>query len=136
MVVVMAAGATYEDVQAIADLVQQAGGKAFISRGLTRTIVGLVGDVDIFASLNLRSRSGVAEVVRISAPYKLVSREHHPGWSACPVRWRPSPDPIGSARTRRRCDDLPGAGRPDSHPAAGRETYRSAPCLFREWRRE
>lgn len=46
MVVVMAAGSTYEDVQAIADLVQQAGGKAFISRGLTRTIVGLVGDVD------------------------------------------------------------------------------------------
>jgi 3-deoxy-7-phosphoheptulonate synthase len=78
MVVVMAAEATDKDVRAIADLVQAAGGEAFISRGLTRTIVGLVGDVDIFTSLNLRSRRGVADVVRISAPYKLVSREHHP----------------------------------------------------------
>jgi len=78
MVVVMDGGATDKDVRAIVDLVQAACGEAFVSRGLTRTIVGLVGDVDIFTSLNLRSRSGVADVVRISAPYKLVSREHHP----------------------------------------------------------
>jgi 3-deoxy-7-phosphoheptulonate synthase len=78
MVVVMAAEATDEDVRAVVELVQAAGGEAFVSRGLTRTIVGLVGDVDIFTSLNLRSCGGVADVVRISVPYKLVSREHHP----------------------------------------------------------
>ena len=78
MVVVMAPGATRGDVDAIVDLVRAAGGEAFVSRGISRTIVGLVGDGDRFGTLNLRSRSGVADVVRISAPHKLISREHHP----------------------------------------------------------
>ena len=77
MVVVMAPGATRGDVQAIVDLVQAAGGDAFVSRGVSRLIVGLVGDVDQFGALNLRSMPGVTDVVRISVPYKLVSREHH-----------------------------------------------------------
>jgi 3-deoxy-7-phosphoheptulonate synthase len=85
MVVVMAPEATQEDVKAIVDLVRTAGGDAFVSRGVSRTIVGLVGDVDEFGSLNLRSRSGVLDVVRISVPYKLISREHHPDRSVIKV---------------------------------------------------
>src|SRR3984957_10733473 len=78
MVVVMAPEATQADVDGIVDVVRDAGGEAFVTRGVSRTIVGLVGDVDQFGSLNLRSRPGVLDVVRISVPYKLVSREHHP----------------------------------------------------------
>src|SRR6516165_8386791 len=85
MVVVMAPEATQEDVKAIVDLVRTAGGDAFVSRGVSRTIVGLVGDVDEFGALNLRSRSGVLDVVRISVPYKLISREHHPDRSVIRV---------------------------------------------------
>ena len=77
MVIVMTPGATQSDVDAVVDLVRAAGGEAFVSRGVSRTIIGLVGDIDHFGALNLRSRSGVSEVMRISAPYKLVSREHH-----------------------------------------------------------
>jgi 3-deoxy-7-phosphoheptulonate synthase len=77
MVIVMAPGATQADIDSVVDTVRSAGGEAFVSRGVSRTIVGLVGDVDRFSSLNLRSRSGVSDVVRISVPYKLVSREHH-----------------------------------------------------------
>src|SRR5260370_3422052 len=78
MVVVMAPGATQEDVDVIVGLVRAAGGEAFVSRGVSRTIVGLVGDVDEFGALNLRSRSGVLDVVGISVPDKPISREHHP----------------------------------------------------------
>jgi 3-deoxy-7-phosphoheptulonate synthase len=85
MVVVMAPGATQGDIDTIVDLVQTAGGEAFVSRGVSRTIVGLVGDLDQFSALNLRSRSGVSDVVRISVPYKLVSREHHPNRSVIRV---------------------------------------------------
>ena len=85
MVVVMAPEATDEDVDAIVDLVRTAGGDAFVSRGVSRTIVGLVGDIDQFSALNLRSRSGVLDVVRISVPYKLISREHHPDRSVITV---------------------------------------------------
>ena len=78
MVVVMSPDATDEQIDAVVTVVRDAGGDAFVSRGVSRTIVGLVGDVDRFASLNLRGLDGVGDVVRISAPYKLVSRQHHP----------------------------------------------------------
>jgi 3-deoxy-7-phosphoheptulonate synthase len=77
VVIVMAPEANQDDVDAVVGLVRTAGGEAFVSRGVSRTIVGLVGDVEQFAALNLRSHRGVADVVRISVPYKLVSREHH-----------------------------------------------------------
>ena len=74
MVVVMAPGATQADVDAVVQLVRAAGGEAFVSSGVSRTIIGLVGDIEQFGALNLRSYAGVADVVRISSPYKLVSR--------------------------------------------------------------
>ncbi|MQA05492.1 MAG: 3-deoxy-7-phosphoheptulonate synthase [Streptosporangiales bacterium] len=77
MVVVMDTTASDEDIERVAEAVRSAGGEAFVSRGVARTIVGLVGDVDHFDRLDLRTLPGVADVVRISAPYKLVSREHH-----------------------------------------------------------
>ncbi|WP_344125413.1 3-deoxy-7-phosphoheptulonate synthase [Luedemannella flava] len=77
VVVVMAPDATEDDLAAVVDLVRVAGGSAFVSRGVSRTIVGLVGDLDDFAALNLGSRPGVQRVMRISVPFKLVSREHH-----------------------------------------------------------
>jgi 3-deoxy-7-phosphoheptulonate synthase len=85
MVVVMAPDATQADLDGIVELVRGAGGEAFITRGVSRTIVGLVGDVDQFRTLNLRSMPGVTDVVRISVPYKLVSREHHPNRSVVKV---------------------------------------------------
>jgi 3-deoxy-7-phosphoheptulonate synthase len=85
MVVVMASGATAEDVEAVVQTVQTAGGDAFVSRGVHRTIVGLVGDVERFESLNLAALPGVENVVRISSAYKLVSRENHPETSTVKV---------------------------------------------------
>ncbi len=78
MVVVMRPGAAQEDIDAVVARVEGAGGSAFVSRGVQRTIVGLVGDVVQFQALNLRAMPGVGEVVRVSKPYKLVSRENHP----------------------------------------------------------
>src|SRR5258708_33046496 len=78
MVIVMAPEANQGDIDSVTGLVRSAGGEAFVSRGVSRTIIGLVGDVDHFGALNLRSLSGVSEVIRVSVPYKLVSREHHP----------------------------------------------------------
>ena len=85
MVVVMSPDASTEDVAAVVTVVEQAGGEAFVSRGVSRTIVGLVGDVTTFAALNLQALRGVGEVVRISTPYKLVSRENHPETSTIEV---------------------------------------------------
>src|SRR5215471_5664250 len=77
MVIVMAPEVTQADIDSVVALVRSAGGEAFVSRGVSRTIIGLVGDVENFGALNLRSRTGVSDVMRVSVPYKLVSREHH-----------------------------------------------------------
>jgi 3-deoxy-7-phosphoheptulonate synthase len=81
MVVVMAPDATEEQVRHVTERVESVGGQAFVSRGVRRTIIGLVGDIDSFHGLNLRSMPGVADVHRISDPFKLVSRQHHPARS-------------------------------------------------------
>jgi len=78
MVVVMTPEATDADVAHVVERVESVGGEAFVSKGVVRTIIGLVGDIDSFHGLNLRSLPGVADVHRISDPYKLVSRQHHP----------------------------------------------------------
>jgi 3-deoxy-7-phosphoheptulonate synthase len=55
----------------------------------------LVGDVERFRALNLRTFAGVADVVRISVPYKLVAREHHPDMTTVYVRGVPiGPDTL------------------------------------------
>ena len=95
MVVVMAPTATPQDTKAVAARVHSAGGKAFVSRGVTRTIIGLVGDVEQFHSLNLRALPGVADVIRVSAPYKLVSLINHPHKSTVWVGGDGRAAPIG-----------------------------------------
>jgi 3-deoxy-7-phosphoheptulonate synthase len=77
MVVVMSPDATAEDVAHVVERVESVGGEANVSTGVVRTIIGLVGDIDSFHHLNLRTLRGVADVHRISDPYKLVSRQHH-----------------------------------------------------------
>jgi 3-deoxy-7-phosphoheptulonate synthase len=79
VVVVMQPGASNADVEAVVGRVQAAGGEAFVSRGVSRTIIGLVGDVDEFRAMNLRAMTGVADVIRVSSPYKLVSLHNQPG---------------------------------------------------------
>ena len=95
MVVVMAPDATDEQIQHVTERVESVGGQAFVSRGVTRTIIGLVGDLDSFHGLNLRSMPGVADVHRISDPFKLVSRQHHPERSTVWVGPQGNQVPIG-----------------------------------------
>src|SRR5690348_3397009 len=85
MVVVMAPDATEEQIAHVTERVEATGGQAFVSRGVERTIIGLVGDIESFHGLNLRGMPGVQEVYRISDPYKLVSRQHRPDRSTIHV---------------------------------------------------
>src|ERR1700749_295830 len=77
MVVVMTAEAGETEIAGVVDRVRAAGGDAFVSRGMSRTIVGLGGDVDHLGPLNLRGMPGGSDGARIPPPSKLVGREHH-----------------------------------------------------------
>ncbi|GAB1511526.1 3-deoxy-7-phosphoheptulonate synthase [Actinophytocola sp. KF-1] len=95
MVIVMHPGAGQELVDAVVARVEAVGGRAFVSRGVSRVIIGLVGDVETFAALHLAGMPGVAQVSRVSTEYKLVSREQHPDRSVVHVRGVPiGPDTV------------------------------------------
>ncbi|MEX0754427.1 MAG: 3-deoxy-7-phosphoheptulonate synthase [Actinomycetota bacterium] len=78
MVVVMKFGATDEQIAAVAEMVREAGGEAFVSRGTVHTIIGLVGDTARFQGLELQQLEGVDHVIQVGKPYKMVARDLHP----------------------------------------------------------
>ena len=85
MVVVMADGVTQPDIDVIVDLVCSAGGEVFVSRGGGRTILCVLGELASLERLELASRRGVARVVPVTAPYRMVSRQHQPDRSVVQV---------------------------------------------------
>ena len=78
MVVVMKATATEDDIEHVEEKVREAGGEAFVSRGKSRTIIGLVGDTARFTGMPIQTYAGVDHVILIGKPYKMVARELHP----------------------------------------------------------
>jgi len=77
MVIVMTPTATTGDIDAVVAHIHNHGGQAFVSRGVTRTIIGVVGTEDVLEALDVTGRPGVADAKRITAPYKLVSADNH-----------------------------------------------------------
>jgi 3-deoxy-7-phosphoheptulonate synthase len=49
-----------------------------LSRGAERTVIGVVGDISIIQPDQFLHMSGIADIVRISRPYKIASREFIP----------------------------------------------------------
>jgi 3-deoxy-7-phosphoheptulonate synthase len=77
MVIVMAPDAVEDDITGVVAHIEAHGGQAFVSRGVMRTIVGVVGTEDVLETLDAGGLAGVAETMRITAPYKLVSAQNH-----------------------------------------------------------
>jgi len=77
MIVVMKAGVTDEDVQRVVERVAELGLVPHSSKGEFRTIVGAIGKRTLEAQQQLEQLPGVDEVMAISQPYKLASREFH-----------------------------------------------------------
>ncbi len=77
MVIVMAPGATDSDIDTVVAHIDNHGGQAFVSRGVMRTIIGVVGTEEVLETLDADGLPGVVETMRITAPYKLVSAQNH-----------------------------------------------------------
>jgi 3-deoxy-7-phosphoheptulonate synthase len=75
MLVVMKAQATQEEVQAVCEHIESLGYRAHPMPGATRTAIGITGNQGEVERGNLEELAGVAEVIRVSKPYKLVSRD-------------------------------------------------------------
>jgi 3-deoxy-7-phosphoheptulonate synthase len=77
MIVVMKAGVTADEVQRVVERVAELGLIPHPSKGEFRTIVGAIGKRTPEAQQQLEQLPGVDEVMAISQPYKLASREFH-----------------------------------------------------------
>jgi 3-deoxy-7-phosphoheptulonate synthase len=75
MLVVMKAHATPEQVQAVCEAIEQLGYRAHPMPGAQRTAIGITGNQGEIERGNIEELSGVAEVIRVSKPYKLASRD-------------------------------------------------------------
>jgi len=71
----MKAQATPEEIQSVCDHIEQLGFRAHALPGAQRTAIGITGNEGSIDQGNLEELSGVAEVIKVSKPYKLVSRE-------------------------------------------------------------
>ncbi len=78
MIVIMQAGASEEQIQHVTDRLIALGFDVHRSTGATHTVLGAVGERDEFDPRDVELLDGVREVVRISQPYKLVSRAFRP----------------------------------------------------------
>jgi 3-deoxy-7-phosphoheptulonate synthase len=77
MVVVMQEGASETQIQKVVERLVELGFDIHRSTGVTRTVLGVVGG-KIVDTREIELLDGVGEVVRITAPYKLASRQFRP----------------------------------------------------------
>ena len=75
MLVVMKAQATPEQIQAVCDQIELMGFRAHPLPGAQRTAIGITGNPGEIDRGNFEDLSGVADVIRVSKPYKLASRD-------------------------------------------------------------
>ncbi len=75
MIIVLKKEATEEQVSHIVQSIHSWGLRTNISRGIERTVVGVIGDEALIATKPLDAFPGVDSVVQVQKPYKLASRE-------------------------------------------------------------
>jgi len=78
MLVVMQAQATEEQVRGVCERIEKLGYRAHPMPGATRTAIGITGNKGEVEPGALDEMPGVQEVIRVSKPYKLVSRDVKP----------------------------------------------------------
>ena len=75
MLVVMKAQATPDQIRAVCERIEQLGLRPHPLPGAQRTAIGITGNKGEVERGNLEELDGVAEVIRVSKPYKLASRD-------------------------------------------------------------
>ncbi len=78
MLVVMQANATEEQVRAVCEKIESLGYRAHPMPGAERTAVGVTGNKGEVEPGTLEEMPGVHELIRVTKPYKLVSRDIRP----------------------------------------------------------
>ncbi|MBZ5655456.1 MAG: 3-deoxy-7-phosphoheptulonate synthase [Acidobacteriia bacterium] len=95
MLVVMQAQATEDQVRAVCQKIESLGYRAHSMPGAQRTAIGITGNKGEVDPGALEEMPGVQEVIQVSKPYKLVSRDTKPDNTV--IKFPGSPVTIGGA---------------------------------------
>lgn len=76
VIIVVKPNSTEAQINHIVETIEGMGLKADLSKGLKRTVIGVIGEEDAVRNAPLAAIPGVEEVLPILKPYKLASREY------------------------------------------------------------
>jgi len=86
MIIVMAPGATEEQIQSIVARIRAAGLAEHLSRGTERTLIGAIGDERALEAALFERMPGVERAMRVVKEYQIVARETQPRSSVVQIR--------------------------------------------------
>ncbi|MHB1127191.1 MAG: 3-deoxy-7-phosphoheptulonate synthase [Bacillota bacterium] len=78
MIIVMRHDATPAEMDAVKERLEKKGFSIHLSQGVSRTVIGAIGDKTRIAEQSLEAMPGVEKVLPILQPYKLAGREFKP----------------------------------------------------------
>jgi len=81
----MKPNATPQEVENVIEKINSIGLSVHLSQGVERTIIGAIGDTHNLPTEKFEGLVGVEAVQRITKPFKLASRQFHPGNSVFPL---------------------------------------------------
>jgi 3-deoxy-7-phosphoheptulonate synthase len=120
MLIVMEHGATPEQIEAVVKVVRALGFTPQPIPGQNRVAIGVLGNQGYVDEEPFRDLPGIQELIHVTKPYKLVSRDFHPADTVVrvggvPVGWGEAPV-TGGARSS------PAPGRTPSRGSATRRS--------------
>ena len=77
MIIVLKRDCSDDQLAHVLKKIEEFGLKHEVSRGIRRTLIGVIGDEERVRNAPLKAIPGVEEVVPVLKPYKLASREFH-----------------------------------------------------------
>ena len=78
MLIVMKADATQSDIDRVLRVVEKLGFRGHAMPGESRTAIGVTGNKGAVDPAHFENLSGVADAIRVTQPYKLISRDLRP----------------------------------------------------------
>lgn len=85
MLIVMKADATQSDVERVAEVVEKLGYRPHLMPGASRTAIGITGNPGAVDPAHFENLPGVSEAIRVTKPYKLISKDLRPEKSVIKV---------------------------------------------------
>lgn len=85
MLIVMKSDATREDIDRVVQIIEKLGFRAHALPGESRTAIGVTGNKGSVDPAHFENLKGVADAIRVTKPYKLISKDLRPEQSVIKV---------------------------------------------------